>query len=554
MPTAPYVIHTSCNTTTQLLSGKRPRMKLTRRTLLGALGTLPMARIAHGEVAHRLTLLHINDLHSRHEAVDARALTCTAGSKPDCLGGSARLAGAIFEEAEIAKLAGREVLQLDSGDQFQGSLYYTAWKGEVEAAVANVFGTEAMAVGNHEFDNGPETLARFVKAVRFPVLSANIDASAEPALAGLLKPSVRFVRAGIPIGVIGVTTLQTATTSSPGQRIRFTDPAEALTREAAALRAQGVKLVIALSHLGVDEDKGLAGHVPGVDVFVGGHSHTLLSDSEAGSAGPAHQTISGPAGHAVVVQAACYGRYFGRLDLDIDADGRIVAVGGDVRHIGPERQPKLEVLNVVNRYAVQLDTVRRRVIGRTPDSVDIISCRFAECSFGNFITDAMLASVPHADVALFNGGGMRTGLPKGEITIGDVLTALPFGNTVATVKVSGADLRAALANGVARAGYGAFPQVSGLRFTWTPLASPDQRLKDVMVRGADGGFTPLDPQKLYMVVTNNFMRTGGDGYTMLRDRGVDPYDTGPGMDEVVEAAIAKIGDFAPKLDGRISVQ
>ncbi len=529
-------------------------MKLTRRTLLGTLGALPMARLAHGEVAHRLTILHINDLHSRHEAVDGRALACTAGSKPDCFGGSARLAGAIFEEAEIVKLAGREVLQLDAGDQFQGSLYYTAWKGEVEAAIANVFGTEAMTVGNHEFDNGPETLARFVKAVRFPVLSANIDASAEPALAGLLKPSVRFVRAGIPIGVIGVTTLQTATTSSPGPRIRFSDPAEALAREAAALRAQGVRLVIALSHLGVDEDMRLAGRVPGVDIFVGGHSHTLLSDSEAGAAGPAHHTVTGPAGSAVVVQAACYGRYFGRLDLDIDADGKIVAVGGDVRHIGAERQPKLEVAEIVNRYAVQLDSVRRRVIGKTPDAIDILSCRLAECSFGNFITDALLATVPHADVALFNGGGIRTGLPKGDVTIGDVLTALPFGNTVATVKLTGADLRAALANGVARAGYGAFLQVSGLRYTWTPLASPDQRLKDVFVRGADGSFVPLDPQKTYLVVTNNFMRTGGDGYVMLRDHGIDPYDAGPGMDEIVEAAIAKIGDFAPKLDGRIAVQ
>ena len=534
-------------------------MKMHRRLFLGAAASLPMVRLAHGEAAYRLTILHMNDFHSRHEAVDGRALTCKAGdgpkpARPDCFGGAARLASALFAERAAAEAAGRTVLFVDAGDQFQGSLFYTAWHGEVELAVMHVLGTEAMTVGNHEFDNGPDTLGRFVRAANFPVLSANIDASAEPGLAGLLRPSMRVNKAGLEIGIVGVTTLQTATTSSPGQKVIFTEPQAALMLQAAALRAGGAKLVVALSHLGVDEDRALAGQIPGVDVFVGGHSHTLLSDAEAGAAGPAHQAFTGPGGRAVVVQAACYGRYFGRLDLDVAPDGAVLAYGGDSRHVGLDLPEHPEVAGIVAKYAAQLDTVRRRVVGQAPAALDVATCRVGECALGSFIAETLLASVHGAEIAIINGGGMRTGLPSGTITLGDVLSMLPYGNSVADLRMTGADIRTALENGVARAGMGGFPQVAGLRFTWSPGAAAADRLRRVEVRDADGGFAPLDPARIYLVVTNNFMRTGGDGYGVMRDHAVDPYDTGPGVDEVVAKAIGAAGVFAPATDGRISVE
>eukprot|EP01037_Dinobryon_pediforme_P017232 gene17232-17422_t len=524
-----------------------------RRILLGALASLPMVRLARGAAAHRLTILHINDFHSRHEPVDGRALTCKPGARPDCLGGVARLASALFAERAAAEAAGRQVLLVDAGDQFQGSLFYTAWHGEVELAVMHALGTEAMAVGNHEFDNGPETLAKFVRDAWFPVLSANIDASGEPSLAGLLRPRVMVERAGLRIGLVGATTLQTATTSSPGPNVRFTDPAVALAAQAAALRAEGAQIVVALSHLGADVDQGLAGNVAGVDVFVGGHSHTLLSDSEAGAAGPAHAVFDGSAGRAVVVQAACYGRYFGRLDLDVGEDGTVLAYGGDTRHVGLDLPEHAGVAAIVSGYAVQLDTVRRRVIGRAPAAVDITTCRVGECALGSFVAEAMLAATHGGEVALMNGGGLRTGLPSGEITLGDVLSMLPFGNSVASVELSGADLLVALENGVGRAGAGGFPQVAGLRLRWNPAGAAGARLRDVQVRGADGTFQPLQADRIYKVVTNNFMRTGGDGYAVMRERGRNAYDTGPGLDEVVADAIARQAEFAPRADGRIGL-
>ena len=529
-------------------------MNINRRLLLGSLASLPMVRLARGAAAHRLTVLHMNDFHSRHEPVDGRALTCKPGARPDCFGGAARLATALFAERAAAEAAGRTVLLLDAGDQFQGSLFYTAWHGEAELAVMRVLGTEAMAVGNHEFDNGPEVLARFVTAAPFPVLSANIDTSAEPALAGKIKASTMLRKDGLDIGIVGLTTRETATSSSPGQNIRFNDPAPPLAEQAAFQRANGARLVIALSHLGWENDRALAGTIKGVDVFVGGHSHTLLSDSEAGALGPAHEAISGPAGRAVVVQAACYGRYFGRLDLDIGEDGTVLAYGGDTRHVGLELPEHPGVAAIVAGYTSQLDTVRKRIVGQAPAAVDITTCRMGECALGSFVAEAMLAGVHGADVAITNGGGLRTGLPSGQITLGDVLSVLPFGNTVATLKLKGSDLRDALANGVSRAGMGGFPQVAGLRLTWNPLAEPAQRLGSVAIRSADGSYAPLDPARIYTVVTNNFMRTGGDGYVSMRDHAIDPYDAGAGVDEVVSTAIAAASPFAPKIDGRIAIQ
>ncbi len=525
-----------------------------RRILLGALASLPMIRLAHGAIAHRLTILHMNDFHSRHEPVDARALTCKPGARPDCLGGVARLASALLAERAAAEAAGRAVLLVDAGDQFQGSLYYTAWHGEVELAVMHALGTEAMAVGNHEFDNGPETLAAFVRQARFPVLSANTDTTREPRLSGLLRPSVMLEKAGLKIGLAGVTTPQTATTSSPGPNIAFTDPATALATQAALLRQQGAGLVIALSHLGADVDQALAGHVAGIDVFVGGHSHTLLSDSEPGASGPAHAVYTGPAGSAVVVQAACFGRYFGRLDLDIGDDGAILAYGGDTRHVGLDLAEHPGVAAIVAGYAGQLEAIRRKVVGHADQAFDIATCRIGECALGSYVAEAMLASVKGADIAIANGGGLRTGLPAGNLTLGDVLSMLPFGNAVASLKLHGRDVAAALSHGVSRAGGGGFPQVAGLRLTWRPLAPAAERLGRVEVQGTDGRFRPLDPDRIYSVVTNNFMRAGGDGYEVFRDKALDPYDTGPGLDEIVAAAIGQTAPFFPRTDGRIAAE
>ena len=511
-------------------------MILTRRRLLAssllAAGTLPLTRIAHGQPAHRLTVLHMNDFHSRHEAVDGRALTCSA-ERPDCFGGSARLAAAIRAQRAAAESDGRTVLLLDAGDQFQGSLFFTAHRGTAELAVMHEMGTDAMAAGNHEFDMGPGVLGAFADAARFPVLSANVDASAEPALAGRLRPYAILERAGLRIGLIGLTTQQAEVSSSPGPRVRFNDPGPALAAAAAGARAEGAALLLLLSHLGVFADGTM--DAPGIAAIIGGHTHTLLSNAEAGALGP--YPVHAGSG-ALVVQAGAYGRYLGRLDLDVGTDGAVLAYGGECRHIGLDLPEDPAVAAVVAHYAATLNEVRRRPVATLPEALDVNGCRVGPCRFGGLVAEALLSAAHGADLAVMNAGGIRTGLRSGMVTLGDVLDALPFGNTLATLTLTGADVRAALEQGL-QPGRGAFPQVAGARMALDVSRPAGDRITSLELRGPDGGWVSMEPGQRYLVATNNFLRSGGDGYTVMRDRAVDPYDAGPGVAEIVAAALGR---------------
>ena len=513
---------------------------LGRRTILGFFGTLPLVQMARGQVAHRLTIIHLNDFHSKHDPVNSRTLACTTGD--DCFGGSPRLATAIAEQRRAAEADGRAVLLLDAGDQFQGSLFYTALHGDAELAVMHAVGTEAMAVGNHEFDNGPANLARFIRGARFPVLSANIDAGEE--LAGLIRSYATFDRAGLRIAVVGLTTEETRTSSSPGAAVIFRPPGPALAAAAAASRAEGAVMVIALSHIGLPGDRDMAQTVPGVAVIIGGHTHTLLSNVEAGAAGPHPEIV----GSTLIVQAGAYGRYLGRLDLDIAADGTVLAHGGECRHIGLETAPDPAVSAIVASFSAPLDAVRHRIVGRATAATDVTLCRVAECPLGDMVADAMLDGDHDADVAIANAGGIRTGLPSGTLTLGDVIGMLPFGNTLSTSRVKGEDLRAAVLHGLSLAGRGGFPQVAGMRIGWNPLHLESTT---IAVRQRDGSYAPLDPARMYGLATNNFTRGGGDGYDMLRDRAVDVYDMGPPLADAVADWIAGHSPLTPQTEGRI---
>lgn len=526
-------------------------MLLSRRFLLAAGLAAPFLRPARAQGAHRIRIVHVNDFHSRHEPV-ARATGAACRANDPCLGGAARLAGAIAQARQDAAATGRSVVAIDAGDQFMGSLFYTHHRGAAELAVMKAWGCEAMTLGNHEFDNGPEVLARFAAGADFPILAANIDATAEPLLAGRLRPWWETRRGGARIAVVGVITPDTPSLSSPGRNLRFTDPAAAVARAVAEIRATGPATVVVLSHLGIGADRRLAERVAGIDVIAGGHSHTLLS-AEPDAEAPTPLLVDGRDRTVRIVQTGAFGRFLGMLDLDLAADGRIVATGGACAPVGAAFAEDARVAAMVADFARPLEETRRRPVGSLPAALSNADCRRGECALGNLVTEAMLARIPGAEIAVTNGGGLRAGLPGGQVTYGDVLTVLPFGNTIAVMGLRGADVLAALEAGLSQGAgtAGRFPQVAGIRFTWDPTAPPGSRVRGVEV--AQGtGFAPLDPARVYRVVTNDFMRRGGDGYLAFRDRALDPYDTGPVLDETVADAIAA-GRAVAREDGRIAV-
>ena len=275
------------------------------------------------QAAYELTILHTNDFHARFEPISKYDSGCGAEDNLEgkCFGGTARLITAIKDARERANNS----LLLDGGDQFQGTLYYTYYKGKVAAEMMNKLGYDAMTVGNHEFDDGPEVLRGFMDAVRFPVLMSNADVTREPALRDVIKKSDIITVGGQKIGLIGLTPEDTHDLASPGKNITFGDPVSAVQKEVDKLSAQGVKKIIVLSHSGYEVDKKVAEQTKGVDVIVGGHSNTYLSNSSDRAAGPYPTMI----GKTAIVQAYAYGKFLGELSVSFDDAGEIITAEGE---------------------------------------------------------------------------------------------------------------------------------------------------------------------------------------------------------------------------------
>jgi 5'-nucleotidase len=522
--------------------------------LAAFLGATALATPAAAEF--QLTILHTNDFHSRVEPINKYDSGCGAedAAENKCFGGSARLITAIRDRRAAA---GNSIL-VDGGDQFQGSLFYTYYKGKVAAELMNTLGYDAMTVGNHEFDDGPEVLRGFMDAIDFPILLANADVSKEPTLAGVLMPSTVIEVAGERIGLIGLTPQDTNELASPGPNITFSDPAEALKREVDKLTGDGVNKIVVLSHSGYSVDQRVAAQVAGIDVIVGGHSNTYLSNSSDKAAGPYPTWVDAPDGGKVaIVQAYAYGKFLGELNVTFDDSGVVTAATGEPIIMDGAIAEDATVKERIAALALPLDEIRNKVVAETAAPIDgeRDNCRTKECEMGNLVADAMLARVKSQgiSVAIANGGGLRASIDAGPVTMGEVLTVLPFQNTLATFQLKGSDLIAALESGVSQVEEvkGRFPQVAGLKYAWTRTAPANGgRILEVMVHEGDA-WTPVDPEKLYGMVTNDYVRRGGDGYAVFSENAINPYDFGPSLEDVVAAYLAAGGAYKPYLDGRI---
>ena len=527
--------------------------------ILLVFGSLPVS--AQDDAGFTLTVLHTNDTHSHIEQFDGFSGSCSEeeAAAGECFGGIARRATML---AELRASATNPIL-VDAGDQFQGSLYYTQYRGQEAADYMPMLGYQAMAVGNHEFDDGPANLAKFIDAVGLPVLSANIDASADPDLAGKIAASTVLDVDGEQVGIIGLTTDTTPTSSSPGNTVSFGEYVASLEPVIADLEAQGINKIILLSHIGYADDQTLAAAIDGIDVIVGGHSHTLLSNTDEDASGPYPTVVNAPGGNPVlIVQDGAYGKYLGNLEVTFDADGVASSWQGDPILLDASVAEDAEVLTMVAKLAQPLEELRSTVVGQSTGILDGSreSCRFGECTMGNIVTDAMLWATQNdgTQIAIENGGGLRASIEAGDVTMGNVLEVLPFGNTMATFGLKGSDLLLALESGVGRAenpdneGTGRFPQVAGLRFSWDGSKPAGERIVSAEVRGADGEYSPVDPEAVYQLVTNDFNRRGGDDYAVFNDSAINPYDFGSPLDQALADYITAHSPVDVQLEGRIT--
>ncbi len=509
---------------------------------------------------YSLSILHFNDFHARFEPINRFDSTCKPEDDAEgkCFGGIARIKTKVDERRAALDKIDRPNLFLIAGDMFQGSLYYTAFKGRASASFMNSMGVDAFVLGNHEFDDGPPVLADFLAATNFPTIAGNVYFGSEPSLKGKVPPYLIVEAGGEKIGIIGVVTTDTAEIAAPGENIAFIDTIRYLDSIVPEVEAQGTNKIIVLSHVGYAEDLAIAKAVRGIDVIVGGHTNTLLSNADPKADGPYPVMVENPDGKkTAIVQVYAYSKYLGELTVKFDDNGDVVFATGNTHLLDAKVKADEAFAARLAGLSAELDKVRNAVVGSAAAVIDgnRESCRVQECAMGNLVADAMLQRVKDqgVSIAIQNGGGLRASIDDGEITMGEVLTVLPFQNTLSTFQLKGSDVIAALENGVSQVEEvkGRFPQVAGLRYAWDPAAEPlGGRIKQAQVM-ADGGWVDIDPDAAYGLVSNNYMRGGGDGYKVFRDNGMNAYDYGPSLEEVVADYLANNQPYAPYTDGRI---
>jgi 5'-nucleotidase len=258
-----------------------------------------------------------------------------------------------------------------------------------------------------------------------------------------------------------------------------------------------------------------------------------------------------------VVTAASYSKLLGEVTVTFDDKGVVKEAKGDPIPLDANIPEDPQVVARVKELAGPIQKAMSRVVAEAaaPIDADRVTCRSGECAMGDLVADAMLdrTGKQGVTIAITNGGGLRASINAGPVTAGDIVAVLPFQNTLSTFQLSGKDIVAALENGVSQVsdGAGRFPQVAGLRFTFDRTVGPNSgRIKSVEVKAGDG-WQPIEPDKLYLVASNNYMRAGGDGYAVLRDKARNAYDYGPDLAEVLTTYLQAHRPYRPYTDGRI---
>ena len=475
---------------------------------------------------YTITLIHTNDLHAHVEPVKVKGQE---------LGGYARLATLI----KNIKQTSEHPLLVNGGDTFQGTLYFNVYHGLADVAAMNAMGYQGAAVGNHEFDLGPKALGDFARLASFPILAANLDVTTDPNLKDVIKPFVIIQLRdkeeeermreekvdkgkeiegdeGEKIGIVGCVTPDLPMISSPGPTVKMKPLVSSVQAAIDQVLAMEVDKVILLSHCGYAEEQELARKLKGVDIVVGGHSHTLLGNTvlpgDIKGAGPYPTVVKNADGDTcLVVQSWEWGKVLGKLDVTFDEQGRIEKWSDDqpipVTSIVSE-DPDIKAM--VAAFKKPIEDLMNKEVGETSNEIPR-SGPGKQGPMADMITDAMLDATKNMGsvVAFMNAGGVRSALNPGKITYGDAISVQPFNNTLVTLEMKGSEIHEALSSGILFVSAG------------SSFSLQSNKATDIVIAGQ-----PLDPNKTYMCTFNSFVANGGDGLTVVKEAKGKRIDTG----------------------------
>jgi 5'-nucleotidase len=487
------------------------------------------------QTAKRITILQLNDVYQISPVDRGRR------------GGMARVAALVKQ----IRAESPNTLFLIAGDFISPSIASRLFKGKQMIAALNATGLDIATLGNHEFDFGPDVLRERMRESKFAYTLANVLERKTGKPFGGASQFIMRDMDGVRVGIFGLLLPETASLSDTGVGLRFIDPIATGRRLAQRLRRQGADVVIALTHLSMRDDKRLAAEA-NIDVIIGGHEHELLEAL---------------VGRTLILKMGSDARNLGRVDINLAPTRRIRR--GKNRRVarrvsyriasmdfvpvpvtdGIKEDP--DVAKLVAGYEQQLNASLGEVVGKTSVALEARASiiRRGESNLGNFLADVYRSSMG-SDVALVNSGSIRsdTTYGPGELTKKDILSILPFENTIVKVEITGAHLKRLLENGVSVAGQedGRFPQVSGMSFTYDASKPAGSRIASIIING-----TALSADKSYTMAISAFILGGGDGYDFKGAKVLIKPEDGPVEPDLVIEAIKKAGSIAPLLEGRI---
>ncbi|KAJ2905224.1 hypothetical protein MKZ38_005926 [Zalerion maritima] len=494
-----------------------------------------------------MSFYHINDVHAHLDEFSSSGTDCT-DPEEGCYGGYARVKTVVDESRPDHP----DNLFLNAGDEFQGTLFYSFYKGEKIGDTINQLGFDGMTIGNHEFDDGDDTLGEFLQNLTFPIISANIVSDHE-VLNKTIKPY--HIYEEYELAVIGVTTETTASISNPGKGTTFTDAIEAVQNTVDYIRENtNITRIVALTHIGYDEDQALGEKTTGIHLIMGGHSHTKLGDFDDAE-GDYPTIVENLDGEEVfVVTAWRWGEFLGYIDVTFDDDGKILEYHGAPVHLTNTTEQDEDLQTQIEEWRGPFEEFAAEVVGEAEVELDQTNCQEQECYLGDVMCDAMMwyrqQSSDTADFALINAGGIRATIDEGEITRGEILTAFPFGNAIVELTFSGEELwkilegAVSLVNQFSGEELGGFFQVSKeIRVEYNPGNEAGSQLVSVTINEED-----LDLETDYQMVTLDFLAGGGD-YILPEQDSVITLDL---QEEVLIDYITENSPIGLELDGRIS--